>query len=214
MNILLVSATKLEIEPFLKEIGADIHNSVFSPHVYRNHSLYILITGVGIAHTSFYLGKYLSGKFDLAINAGICGSFNPHLKLGEVVNVTEDYFADLGAEDGEKFLSIDELGLPGAYYVRNENSCVMDRIKQVRGVTVNTTHGSDASIQKFSGRIKADVESMEGAAFLWACNAEKVKCIQLRAISNYVEKRDRSKWQIGPAVKNLNESLISVLSFL
>lgn len=214
MNILLVSATKQEIEPFLQKAGISLQNAVLSPHVYKNHSLYILITGVGIAQTSFYLGKYLSPKFDLAINVGICGSFNRLIKLGEVLQVNEDYFADLGAEDGEKFLSIDELGLPAAYYVKNENAFVLDKMKQVRGVTVNTTHGDDASIQKLTTRLKADVESMEGAAFFYACNMEKVKSLQLRAVSNYVEKRDRSKWEIALAVKNLNETLSSILSSL
>ncbi len=211
MNILLVSATKQEIEPFLSKIGPAVGNSVFSPHVYKNHNLYVLITGVGISQTSFYLGKYLSSKFDLAINAGICGSFNTHLRLGEVVAVTEDYFADLGAEDDDKFISVSELGLPASYYVKNENPYLPENLKQVRGVTVNTTHGNEDSIRKFSSRIKADVESMEGAAFLWACNQERVKCLQVRAISNYVEKRDRSKWQIGAAVKNLNEVLETII---
>lgn len=212
MNILLVSATKPEITPFLQKTGVEPGDVILSSHSYRNHKLDILITGVGIAQTAYYLGKHLTSKYDLAINAGICGSFSPHIKLGEVVQIGEDYFADLGAEDDEKFLSIDELGLPAAYYVKNENPFILDKIKQVRGVTVNTTHGNVANIQKFTARIKAEVESMEGAAFLWACNQEKVKSLQLRAVSNYVEKRDRSKWEIGPAVKNLNENLEKLFS--
>jgi len=212
MNILLVSATQTEIAPFLQEIKLDPGNAVLSSCSYKSHQMDVLITGVGTAQTSYYLGKYLSSKYHLAINAGICGSFNPNSKLGEVIQVSEDYFADLGAEDNDKFLSVSELGLPAAYYVKNENPFVLENIKQVRGVTVNTTHGNADSIQKFMSRIKTDIESMEGAAFIWACNKEKVKCIQLRAISNYVEKRDHSKWQIELAIKNLNESLHKVLS--
>jgi futalosine hydrolase len=214
MNILIVSATKLEIASFLEEIGAGADNSVFSSHSYKSHKIDILITGVGIAQTGFYLGKYLSKKYDLAISAGICGSFNRNIKLGEVVNITEDYFADLGAEDDEKFLSVSELSLPGAYYVKNETPFTLENVKQVRGVTVNTTHGNENSIQKFTSRIKVDTESMEGAVFLWACNNEKVKCIQLRSVSNYVEKRDRSKWEISLAIKNLNECLKGLLSIV
>ncbi|HXB40947.1 MAG TPA: futalosine hydrolase [Bacteroidia bacterium] len=214
MNILIVSATKLEIASFLEEIGAGADNSVLSSNPYKSHKIDVLITGVGIAQTGFYLGKYLSKKYDLVINAGICGSFNRNLRLGEVVNITEDYFADLGAEDDEKFLSVSELSLPGAYYVKNETLFTLENVKQVRGVTVNTTHGSENSIKKFTSRIKADTESMEGAAFLWACNNEKVKCIQLRSVSNYVEKRDRSKWEIAKAINSLNEILIKLISIL
>lgn len=211
MKILLVSATKAEIAPFLSESSLDTGESVFSSHFYKDHKLSILVTGVGIAHTAYYLGKYLNNTYDLAINAGICGSFDHHLKLGEVVQVNEDYFADLGAEDDERFISVSELGLPAAYYVKNENPHLAGEPKQVRGVTVNTTHGKEDSIRKFCSRIKAEVESMEGAAFLWACNEQKVKAIQLRAISNYVEKRDRSKWQTGLAIQNLASALSNLM---
>ena len=214
MNILIVSATSLEIVLFLKKIKAETDGAIISSHSYNGHTIDILFTGVGMSQTAFYLGKYLSGKYDLAINAGICGSFNRILKLGDVVCINEDYFADLDAEDDEKFLSVLELNLPGAYYVKNENSFTNDIIqntKQVRGVTVNTAHGNEISIKKLCSRIQADVESMEGAAFLWACNQTKTKCVQIRSVSNYVEKRDKSKWEIGLAVKNLNEVLIKIM---
>ena len=215
MNILIVSATSLEIAPFLKEIKAETNRAIISSHNYKEHKIDILFTGVGMAQTAFYLGKYLSTKYNVAINAGICGSFKRTLKLGDVVCVNEDYFADLGAEDDEKFLSVLELNLPGAYYVKNENTFSIDVIqncKQVRGISVNTTHGNETTIKKFCARIQADVESMEGAAFLWACNQTKTKCVQIRSVSNYVEKRDKSKWEIGLAVKNLNDVLIKLLS--
>jgi futalosine hydrolase len=210
MKILLVSATQHEIAPFLQAAGAAATEGIVSKAWYNTHEVDLLLTGVGIAQTSYYMGKFLTAKYDLAINAGICGSFNPHLHPGDVVNITEDYFADLGAEDDEKFLSVSELGLPGAYYVRNEH-LFPTGFRQVRGVTVNTTHGNERSIQKFTTRLKADVESMEGAAFLWACNKERVKCIQLRSISNYVEKRDRSKWKISEAIESLDKSLVELL---
>jgi len=212
MNILIVSATSLEIAPFLAEVKGECEIGTLSSYEYKNHNIDILITGVGIAQTAFYLGKYLTDLYDVAINAGVCGSFNRQLKLGDVVSVNEDYFADMGAEDNEKFLSLLELGLPGTYYVKNENPFAVENIKQARGVTVNTSHGNETSIQKFSARIKADVESMEGAAFLWACNSERVTCLQLRSISNYVEKRDKSKWKMAEAIKNLNEVLLKIIS--
>jgi futalosine hydrolase len=214
MNILIVSATSLEIAPFLKEIKAETDGSIISSHSYNGHTIDVLFTGVGMTQTAFYLGKYLNVKYDLAINAGICGSFNRLIKLGDVICVNEDYFADLGAEHDEKFLSVLELNLPGAYYVRNENPYRTDltqNLKQVRGLTVNTTHGNETSIKKLISRLQADVESMEGAAFLWACNQTKTKCVQIRSVSNYVEKRDRSKWEIGLAVKELCRTLLAIV---
>ena len=215
MNILLVSATSLEIAPFLKEIMAETDGSIISTHTHNGHIIDVLFTGVGMTQTAFYLGKYLNASYDVVINAGICGSFDRNLKLGELVLINEDYFADLGAEDDEKFLSVNELNLPGAYFVKNEKPFIHDSLentKKVRGATVNTTHGNENSIKKITARLRVEVESMEGAAFLWACNQAKVKCLQIRSISNYVEKRDRSKWEIPLAVKNLNEALLKLVS--
>jgi futalosine hydrolase len=214
MRLLLVSATVFEIAPFLKEMNASVEGSIFSSHSYNSHQIDILLTGVGATHTAFFLGKYLNNTYDAVVNAGICGSFTNKLAIGEVICIDEDCFADLGAEDDETFLSIKELKLPGTYNVKNENSfnhTVLTNLPSVKGVTVNTTHGNTQSIEKFIKRTNADVESMEGAAFLFACNQTKNKCVQLRSISNYVEKRDRSKWNIALAIENLNKVLIDFI---
>jgi futalosine hydrolase len=214
MRLLLVSATVFEIAPFLKKINAVVEGTLFSTHYYKQHQIDILLTGVGTTHTAFYLGKYLNNTYDATINAGICGSFVKKFAIGDVVRIDEDCFADLGAEDDETFLSLEELKLPGTYSVKNENTFnhpIFTNLQVVKGVTVNTTHGNANSIEKFIKRTKADVESMEGAAFLFACNQNNSKCVQVRSISNYVEKRDRSKWNITLAIENLNKVLIDFI---
>ena len=215
MHLLIVSATVFEITPFLKEINAHTEDKIFSSHTYKQNTIDVLLTGVGIAHTSFYLGKHLTDKYDLVINAGICGSFVNKVSIGDVVRIDEDCFADLGAEDNENFLSLEELNLPGTYYVTNENTFdnnIFNKLQAVKGATVNTTHGNTFSIAKFTQYSKAEVESMEGAAFLFACNQTKVSCIQIRSISNYVEKRDKGKWNIPLAISNLNTVLIAFIN--
>ncbi|MHB8261640.1 MAG: futalosine hydrolase [Bacteroidia bacterium] len=214
MNTLLVAATVFEIAPLLKEMNASIDGQVLSSYTCKQQKIDVLITGVGIAHTSYYLGKYLTDKYSLVINAGICGSFTNTLSIGEVVRIEEDCFADLGAEDDETFLSMEELNLPGTYHIKNENlfnHTYLHRLQNVKGATVNTTHGNTVSINKFLSRTKAYVESMEGAAFLLACNQSKTTCVQLRAVSNYIEKRDRNKWNIPLAIENLNIFLIDFI---
>jgi futalosine hydrolase len=52
---------------------------------------------------------------------------------------------------------------------------------------------------------------MEGAAFFYACQQVNARCIQIRAVSNYVEKRNRDNWQIGLAIKNLNTFAIDLI---
>jgi futalosine hydrolase len=215
MNLLIVSATGFEIAPLLKAIQAPETKEKIYPIRYKQHTITILLTGVGIAHTAFYLGKYLTDKYDLVINAGICGSFIYSILIGDVLRIDADCFADIGAEDDEVFLSIKDMNLPGTYDVQNEhpfNHAALNSLKPAKGATVNTTHGNTQSIHAFLKHTRADVESMEGAAFLFACNEVKVPCVQVRAVSNYVEKRDRSKWNIPLAIENLNAVLLNLVN--
>ncbi len=77
--------------------------------VYKSNGaidLSVLITGVGMVNTAYYLGKYSNNLFDCVINIGICGALNKNLNIGEVVNVTEDTLSELGAEDGARDIEI------------------------------------------------------------------------------------------------------------
>jgi futalosine hydrolase len=71
----------------------------------------VLLTGVGIASATFHVTRLLSSRrYDLAIQAGIAGSFNKQINLGDVVIVSNDRFAQLGADDDATFLDVFELG--------------------------------------------------------------------------------------------------------
>jgi futalosine hydrolase len=55
---------------------------------------------------------------------------------------------------------------------------------------------------------------MEGAAVFYVAQQEKIPALQIRAISNLVEKRNKDNWDIPLAIKNLNEWLILFSSSL
>ena len=55
---------------------------------------------------------------------------------------------------------------------------------------------------------------MEGAAVFKVCNFFNTPCIQLRSISNYVEKRNKKKWNIPLAIQNLNFEVERIISRL
>lgn len=201
MNILVTAATENEIAPFRQAgLPADI-----------------LVTGVGMTAMAYHLGRQLAGKsYGLAVNAGLGGSFSGSLSLGEVVQITSDRFEGLGAEDHENFLDIFQLGLEDrdTFPFRNGvlvNDFAVAGLREASAITVNTVHGQAQSIEKVKTRCPVDTESMEGAAFFYVCMQEKIPCIQLRSISNYVEPRNRKNWNIPLAVKNLNETLIRVV---
>jgi len=207
MRILIVAATEAEIGSLRSEVGSWKNGNV---------TIEFLITGVGMVATAFAMGKHLADNdYELVINLGIAGSFDRNIALGEVVQVKEDTFAELGAEDGNKFLTIDQLGFGQSTYVDgsvNSGSFFgASNIKQVKAITVNSVHGDEVSIKNVTERLSPQLESMEGAAFFYACEATAKVGIQIRAVSNYVEKRNRDNWQIGLAIKNLNTFAINLL---
>ncbi len=218
MKILIVSATDMEIRPVLNYLGvtAAISHGKIKKYKHKKLEIDILITGVGMVAMAYYTGKKLNRSYDFALNAGICGSFNTNLKIGAVVNVAEDCFSELGAEDEDRFLTLNELNLQGITTVSNFNlsidSEIMALLPKVNGITVNTVHGNDITIEKVVQKFHPVVESMEGAAFLFSCKEEGVPSIQIRAVSNYVEKRNRENWNIPLAIKNLNEKIIEILN--
>lgn len=219
MRILLVAATFFEIRPFLSKL---IHHGEENDRIHhyqlKNTSIDVLISGIGMVQTAYYLGKQLAGaKYDLAINAGIGGSYYKDLKVGEVVQVTEECLTELGAEDGENFLSVFELGLmdPDSLPYRNGrlintipvNSPAIVKLKRVKGATANTIHGNLESRNKVRDHFLAEEESMEGAACFYAFLSEQVPFAEIRAISNFVEVRDKTRWDLELALKNLNNAL-------
>jgi futalosine hydrolase len=216
MKILVVAATRFEIATALQYM-VDVRNpeSDFIFCRYKDHEVDFLITGVGMVATSYFTAKAINDSYDIAINAGICGSFNKNLELGDVVNVCEDTFAELGAEDADKFLTLEEMQLQGISKIINESGAlhpVIESLPKVNGITVNTTHGEEKSIAKVYERLHPYVESMEGAAFMFVCDHEGIPYVQLRAVSNYVEKRNRDAWNIPLAMEKLNEKLIEILN--
>jgi futalosine hydrolase len=219
----------MEIRPFLEGLPLiDKQNEYLSRYQLKNSIIDILITGVGMVPTAYFLGKQLAGqRYDLVINAGIAGTFSRELQLGTVVNVVEDCVPELGAEDGDQFLSIFELGLAdpdSSPYVHGKlvndifgkdlgiNLEIIRNLPKVTGITSNTIRGNAESIIRIRKIAKVDLESMEGAAFFYACLSAGVPCLQIRAISNLVEERNKTHWKLPLALKNLNKLLMECVN--
>ena len=214
MRLLLVTATTGEVAPFidyLKETSSNVQENIFE----RNGtSLEWLVTGVGLTATAFALGRKLAlAQYHEVLNAGIAGAFTGKgLNIGDVVEITEDTFADLGAEDATgNFLSLADLGLlqPDSFpftsgCLVNAQTNALKPLKTVRGVSVNKTSGYAPSINALSARFEPDVESMEGAAFFYACLLSRQPFCAVRSISNYIEPRNKENWNIPLAIGNLN----------
>ena len=168
-KLLIISSTAAELTPlqtfFLCPPFPEFQISTVNRH------LDVLITGIGMAAAAFQMGKIPPLKYSALIQAGIAGSFSEQLKLGTVCNVTEDCFSELGAETADGFISADAMNLPMDYKFKlhTPTHLKIPEWKKVKGVTVNTVSGRDASIAALRARFNPDIESMEGASFAMAC---------------------------------------------
>lgn len=198
MKFIIVAATYTEIAPLFEHLK--LENKAFS----ETPLFDILITGVGMTATALALGKHLNVNYSYILNVGIAGSFKQEFKIGDVVTVVEDTFSELGAEDNDKFISLEEMGLGKVTY----KALGIPELKNVKSLTLNKVHGSKNSIKEIVERLNPDIESMEGAAVFYCAEQCAIPTFQVRSISNYIEPRDRSKWDIPLAVQKLNEWLI------
>jgi len=219
-KILYVTATSSEADALRK-----IKDIITVPDGFRfgNFEISLLVTGVGSIATAWALKQWISvnEKPDLAINGGIAGSYKDEYGIGDVVMPVSDCFADAGIEDGDIFLTLSEAGLcsseefpfrEGLLFTDTRYSVRMKRfLKPVTAITVNTATGSESTRNKLLIKFNPDIETMEGATFFYICSRENIPFLALRAISNRVEPRNKSNWDIVLALENLSEKLREVI---
>lgn len=221
MTIVIVSATPFEIAPLQQWLSEHFEEEEPGIFVKATFKIIRLVTGVGMVKTAFHLATQLAKEeADLYINAGIAGSYVPQFSKGSVVNVVADRFGDIGVEEANgDFTDVHQLSLipPDEFpfqngLLQNPSASDFDFLPKATGITVNKVHGSQQSIDKIAQQYHPEIETMEGAAFAYACLSAKVNFLQIRSISNMVEPRNRDNWDLPLAIEKLNEVLIGLLS--
>src|SRR5262245_8250858 len=102
MRILLVAATATEVAAVVTHCR-EVNPAASSAKRFArgDHELDVLITGVGMVATAAWCSRALSEvRYELALNVGLCGTFDRAIDVGTVVHVTSDRIVELGAEDG------------------------------------------------------------------------------------------------------------------
>jgi futalosine hydrolase len=219
MHIVLAAATRLEIQATIDFLGVNAFQ--IGPH-----ETDVLVTGVGSIAATYSLARQVAARRpSLVIQAGIAGCFASGAgpAPGEVVVVREEALGDLGVWEGQGFRTLFDLKLTGKNdppfsdgFLRNpyEKLLAFSGLGQVRGITVNEITTGQDRIGWYQQNLQPVVESMEGGALHYVCLQEKIAFLQIRSVSNAVGERDKAKWDIGAAVKNLNDTLISLLNGL
>jgi futalosine hydrolase len=226
MRILIVSATIAEIRPLLQRLTFTASEGESLQHYeFQKHAIDLLVTGVGMTHTAYHMGRQLNRQhYDLAMNAGLAGAYSSNTRIGSVYQINAEIFGLLGVEDEENYLSLFELGLQdpdsfpyeGGWLVNKKPpvSVVLQKLSVARGVTVNMIYTHRDTIDTLKQMYQADLESMEGAAFFFACLSEGIPFIEIRSVSNYVAEQNKSQWNVPLAIQNLDNTLDRLLKEL
>jgi futalosine hydrolase len=177
------------------------------------------VTGVGIANaaaaTAVVSHVYAP---DLCIATGCAGAYpGSGLEIGDLALATTEVFVDTGVAtpEGWRDLRYMELPLVDRHGIRLFNDIPLspraadqalhtarrNGISLHRGafLTVSTCSGALSRGNELSARFNGICENMEGAAVALTATRFGVDCLEIRAISNHVEDRDISRWDIPRA---------------
>jgi futalosine hydrolase len=127
----------------------------------------------------------------------------------------------IGSDAGADFLSLDDLGL-GSGTIRPDARLVarLATVLDVTGrrvvtgtvISVATVTGTEQRAVTLTRRHDPVGEAMEGYAVGVAAAAYGVPAAEIRAVSNAVGRRDRSKWDIPAALASLRSAAAALVA--
>ncbi|MCX5717352.1 MAG: futalosine hydrolase [Nitrospirae bacterium] len=212
---------------------------VYQGKIGKTNIIYI-ISGIGKTNAA-YAATLLIEKFSpsAVINFGIGGAYpSANLRAGDIAIADREIYGDEGLWLKDGFHKADAIGIPllkkGRKKYFNEfpldKNLVKKAIKVIspnppllkggRGdyriesgafITVSTVTGTDRRAREIEKRFNAICENMEGAAVAHVCAMYGIPMLEIRGISNIVEDRDRSKWDIKTAAENCQRAVLVFL---
>lgn len=174
----------------------------------------------------------------MIINIGIGGAYpSSGLKTGDVAIAEKEIYGDEGVLLKDGFHGLDLIGIPLVKRGRKKyfNAFPLDKPlirKAVRAAQLVTHHASPVTVKKgtfltlstctgtkkraieLERRFGAVCENMEGAAIAQICSIYGIPFAEIRGISNIVEDRDLSKWNIKLAAENCQKAALEFIRAL
>ncbi len=218
MRVIITAATHGEWMPSFQKINPKYvsNNKKFSVGFHES--------GIGMLASSVSLMKmFVQETPTLIIQVGIAGCFDKKIPLGKVFAVKDDFAGDMGVMENKVWKDLFDMKLDKPNAPPYEKKSLPNpwltqynllHLPTKKSVTVNTITTEKNKIELFNGRYKAVLESMEGASLHYIGRDLTIPFMQIRAVSNYVGERDKSKWKMQEAIYNLNETLLAYLDAL
>jgi futalosine hydrolase len=129
------------------------------------------------------------------------------LGIGDVVIVESEVVADLGVELPEypSFSPLRDFSFGASHVKVDLYAPAIPCVPIVNGCTVSTVTGTRATGIRRRDMFGASIETMEGYAVADIANARGVRCIEIRAISNFAAERDMQPANICIALDALSK---------
>ena len=227
-NVLVLSATAFEQGVLREQVEQRVTSAVAGKEwvsgSMAGRSVLLVATGIGAVNAAHALTCALQARRpDWVLQVGVGGAYpQGGLEIGALALASEEWYGDLGVRTDEGWQGADLIGIP-VYGEDGYNKFVLageclDRaqeflpeVKVGPFATVQECSGTDELGLERGARFGAVCENMEGAAAAHVCALYGVPFLELRAMSNRVEKRDREQWDLVGAVARAQEAAARLL---
>lgn len=219
MPIIILTATAFEQQKLRDRLDQPVQQEVahktWTRGILYQTPVILIETGIGLVNTTQALTVALQNiNPTLIIQSGIGGAYlQANLNIGDIVIATEENYAELGVTTPQGWLPANEMGIPVLKTNREyfntypcDTTLVEDATRALDQSQDAVTTGPFVTVQQCSGqtsvgntlaqRFNAICENMEGVAATQICTQYNVPFLELRAISNQVEDRNRDAWNI------------------
>ncbi len=233
--VLITASVENELSLLIRALGAYPVKDISLRPLWKGESpsgtAYLALTGIGKVNAAsaatLLLEKLRPG---LIVSTGSGGAYlGSGLTVGSLAVATAEIYGDEGVLTVDGWHTLEIIGIPsverkGNRY-SNEFPLSMQTAEKVfhfakslelpvrRGkfVTVSTCSGTSSRGNELYSRFKGICENMEGAAVAHVALLYDTPFLEVRGISNMVEDRDISKWDIPRSVEMVQRFLLRCL---
>lgn len=233
--VLITASTENELSGLVRVLDAKLIDDAGLRKVwqaaYRARPVYLALTGIGKVNAAI-AATHLIERFKAAliVNTG-CGGAYPGsgLEVGDLAIATAEIYGDEGVLTVNGWHTLEIIGIPSVerkgnrysneFPLNMETAVKVFRfaaslglpVKRGKFITVSTCSGTSMRGDELEKRFGGICENMEGAAIAHTALLYDTPFLEVRGISNMVEDRDISKWDIPRAVEMAQRFLFSCL---
>lgn len=233
--ILVIAAVEQEVSLLVRYLACERIVVPGSPEVHSGMAgerpVVIAASGIGKVNAAIVAtALILQWRPELVISTGCAGAYpETGLKIGDLALAVSELFGDEGVIAPDGWTGLECIGIPllelkGERYYNEiplsfsaaeragQLATALDlTLRRGRFLTVSTCSGTDTRGRELFDRFSPLCENMEGGAVALTALRLGVDCLEVRGVSNLVEDRDMSRWNIPLAVEQAQRFLLKYL---